>query len=1198
MSIETILEDLDDSQRAAAAAGENTVAAAGAGAGKTKVLASRYAWLVMEKKYRPEQIVALTFTRKAAAEMYSRIYKTLKAEKESPEAGKAIADFNNARISTVDSFCASIARAAARHYGISPDFSSDDAAVKELALRASLPFVLDHRDNPALRLLLADRKIRTVAEELFAGTILNCSSISSPLDFEGFITVQARGLLAGWEEKIAEAERLLGDIENDLGGVKREDLNLDISLRKFLAARLPAPDPRLLLEVPRDTEAERALRSRIAAYFEWLASLRLIPLRGGGEAYAGIRENVRSLRDSLCDELETIANTCLQFDIIRSVYPLAAEFQTLCNKLKREAGVLSFRDIARLAVDALRDHPEIRQVYKDEIMSIMIDEFQDNNSLQRDLIFLLAEKKERMEKGLPAPGDLDPGKMFFVGDEKQSIYRFRGADVSVFRGLAEGGKAGPVRALSLIYNYRSNPALVTAFNRIFPVIFSGAEVFEARYFPVTPGGKNQAEYRDREEKPALHICLLDGDLLEAGSGLSSYDLEAAHIAVCIRHMIDSGHEIMIREKGKFTRRPCAAGDFAVLVRASTHLYSLERQFKNFGIPSETDKPEELFRDAPLNDLCNFIRLLVYPEDRAAYAAHIRSPFLRLSDSALSACMLYGASKPFDSAVEAYLAPGDLDRYRKGRERYEALREEARACSITELLTKLWYYEGYRYETIWTSESQSYTGFFDLIFELARSMDARGGTLADFIDYLEALVNREEKPGETPAGAERGSGVRIMTVHKSKGLEFPVVFIYGCASGVPNLVNVKTIYDSGKWGPVLNVPQADELPSGKGSYFFNIQKDEEKKMEIAELKRLLYVAMTRAEYELYLTASLSKQSKKEKKEFDLPQETQAGTPACAGTPSSTGYLLERIKQQQNREKQIRSFLDLLIPVLADCPDPPWVIDPIRAYTRQELAAEARKYAASRRTAFKRSAPVSQTAAALAALPFYENAEIIETPEPVPLPVPASSLHYESPRPAPDDGRLSEESDLDRMMKRTGLEAADLGTIVHAFLEDYFNNRKPHIPPGILSRLDEADWPAAAEAAEKLGRGFLDSDLGRMSLAASYRESEFPVITSVRPDGGKKERIIPISGKIDLLFEAEDTIHVVDFKTDRDEREDDHLGQLAAYEQAVKDIFGKKVRAWLYYLRSGRRIELSGRLETVNMETMVHNFLSGPPVSRNL
>ncbi len=181
MSVEDLLSGLDDEQIKAVTLETNGVVAAGAGSGKTKVLASRYAWLVMEKKLKPEEILTLTFTNKAVSEMYSRIYRYL-LEQDDAEAAGALKNFHKARISTLDSFSANVARAAAARYGISPDFSSDDTALRDLAREAALRFVLDHRETPAIRQLLVDNKIKTLAEDIFAKVVLNYSPISSPLD--------------------------------------------------------------------------------------------------------------------------------------------------------------------------------------------------------------------------------------------------------------------------------------------------------------------------------------------------------------------------------------------------------------------------------------------------------------------------------------------------------------------------------------------------------------------------------------------------------------------------------------------------------------------------------------------------------------------------------------------------------------------------------------------------------------------------------------------------------------------------------------------------------------------------------------------------------------------------------------------------------------------------------------------------------
>ena len=128
------------------------------------------------------------------------------------------------------------------------------------------------------------------------------------------------------------------------------------------------------------------------------------------------------------------------------------------------AGALTFSDSAELAVDVLKNFKEIRTTEKKSFKAIMIDEFQDDNQLQRNLLFLLSEKPDVLEDNIPSPESLDQEKLFFVGDEKQSIYKFRGAEVSVFRQLTEDLNSD---GASLVTNYRSDPALIAAFNTIF-----------------------------------------------------------------------------------------------------------------------------------------------------------------------------------------------------------------------------------------------------------------------------------------------------------------------------------------------------------------------------------------------------------------------------------------------------------------------------------------------------------------------------------------------------------------------------------------------------------------------------------------------------------------------------------------------------------------------------------------------------------
>ncbi|GHV88029.1 ATPase AAA [Spirochaetia bacterium] len=1245
MGIEAILAGLDAEQRKAATAEFNAVVTAGAGSGKTKVLAARYAWLVMEKDYKADEILTLTFTNKAVSEMYSRIYGLLAEQQDNGRARQAIAEFHKAHIMTLDSFCSGIARTAAPRYGISPDFVSDNPAVRELAVDAALPFVLAHRDNPALQTLMADRKIRTVAEELFAETVLQYSPISSPLDFNAFIEKQNAEILRQWKLKTEETQSLVGVIAHELGQIVKTSGVLYTNLKNCFANPVPAaPDIAPLLHNDSNDRNVVSLREQISGYFAWLNELKSVSLAGRHAAeFTIIKENLKELKNRLYGELESIANIALQSDITAAVFPLVEEFQHQFNRQKREAGLLTFNDIAHLSVDALTQYPDIRRVYKDTFKSIMVDEFQDNNGLQRDLIFLLAEESSRNTQGLPKPEEIGGNKMFFVGDEKQSIYRFRGADVSVFRSLAQTlSPASDSTPLSLVHNYRSRPILVAAFNRIFGGLSAEPETapepsrgavflpdhgklpaYEAAYHRVSALTDIDAEDM---KNPPVHFCFLDKGQLQKDDpqALSNYDLEAAYIAAQIRQMVDSGCQIQERGKDGIRLRPCTYRDFAVLQRSYSHQSALETQCKNFGIPFNADRPAGLFNDAPVNDLHAYLRLLVYPHDRIAYAALIRSPFMRLSDLTLSVCLLNGEETegfqiPFDEKLEAQIPVEERERFAQARARYQTLSEEARTLPVTSLLTKLWYDEGYRYETLWSASSQIYGELFDLFFELARDTDRRGKSLADFLDYLEDLITQEERPDDLTIPAEEEGGVRIMSIHKSKGLEFPVVFVYCCGSSGRNETNNRAVYFSDKWGITINLPKAAELPGNSGNYFYNLQREEEAQKRTAELRRLLYVAMTRAESRLFLTVSLPEQTKTERDGNDGP------VPDATENPRE--FIQTRIiqlKEKKTDSNTVSSFLDLLLPTLVSDEDeiPPYSIEAIPLYSRSELVALAAKQrreasdqgsvdllSVDQRPLDLRSGTSARSMieAANAAAAFYAQAETVPDPAPAVTAIPASSLHIatggeSAPQPSAvsttnavtaqpatvSGGNITASTpatpDIDRLLIKAGLESADFGTIVHAFLEGRFNNRKPVIPPKIQARLDDNSLAAIREAAQAMAEGFLNSDLGRLSLDASYREPEFPILTLVQTG----DNTIPVTGQIDLLFESENSMYVVDFKTDRVEEPDRHLAQLAVYTRAITDIFNKPVRPWLFYLRSGSAVELSDRIGEVDIAALVHDY----------
>jgi hypothetical protein len=269
----------------------------------------------------------------------------------------------------------------------------------------------------------------------------------------------------------------------------------------------------------------------------------------------------------------------------------------------------------------------------------------------------------------------------------------------------------------------------------------------------------------------------------------------------------------------------------------------------------------------------------------------------------------------------------------------------------------------------------------------------------------------------------------------------------------------------------------------------------------------------------------------------------------------------------------SFLNLLIPVLAD--DPCFTIEPIYDFIRKGD--------------FEENDGMKE--AVLRAVPFYEKASVPKAEVLYPPVIPASELRapYRFARSPAEEkhpvekhpveqpaakktpqaefdfagfGAAAGSDGLDLLLETAGLGSDAFGTIVHGFIEARFNNQPEKIPPRILVNIRESQ--AVKEKAREMADTFFASPLGTNSAAAGFRETEFPVLTAAGND--------VVAGKIDLLFERNGELHIVDFKTDKTEDPLKHSGQLALYRRAVSDIYGKPVRCWIFFVRSGSAVEL--------------------------
>ncbi len=1232
-----IKESLNIEQQKATVQMKNCVVAAGAGSGKTRVLAYRYAHLVIEHNFSVDTILTLTFTKKATAEMYERIYSTLNEIAESNKSTDiqkeralcAIQNFHTARIQTLDSFCSSIVRSASRLYGIRPDFSIDNDGVQEYCKKLALDFMLKYRNNPSIQKLLGMEKFEKMTESLFVNPIMLYSNISKDTDFASYIEKQIAAILKEWKvyfDKVFSSRHLLESYDNKLIDIytKIEQLYIDeVSLSSYFS---------ILGDTSKSTDeidtCYKAIYEEIIPLFFELFTLKKVKLPGNKklENKEEIKETIIGIRDCY-DTLTGLAQYIIFYPQMLEVLPILEEYEYEVTEWKRSTGSLTYSDVSSLALQILTENIDIRNNEKSKINAIMIDEFQDNNAMQKNMLFLLAEKQDRDKATIPTASELCPEKLFFVGDEKQSIYKFRGADVSTFREL----KTELNESLSLSTNYRSHPQLISGFNTFFGGYeYKGAEAsydtcinqernncstsvflqehqlredcsfpaFEAEYTKVFSKAPDKETLDKNLDKERIHICLLNATKVEDSDEKSE---DADEEKEKTEDLIEA-ENLAIFTANKIAEL-CAENynpkDIAILFRSYSTQYLYEKHLRRNGIPYVAENITNFFGDAPVNDMLALMRLIVYPKDALSFSIVLRSPFVRLNTQETLSCLLLLEQCELDiifsKECAKNLSDSSKERYFSALNMYENLREKVHTITCAEIVRTLWHSLGYRYETLWNTDVALFSESYDFLFDIAQKIDIEGKNVSYFVDYLYELDKNGERLNDMNIPLERAGAVQLMSIHKSKGLEFPVVFIAGISSKGNSNKNLDKVYVDKAFGPSLNFPVCEEIQDCAKNYFFNAGKNLETKMAEAELRRVLYVAMTRAEKELYITGSFSinkdVQENLTKKGVDFNNVNDEDSVIEV----LSEIFAHRVKKDSNTSdtSQVKSdfcvqnntLFALLLPIISkfeNSDNAPFSIKLIKNITRDELLREDLK---------KEKAEVHEVQERVK--PFYDNANILTTPlVESPYRSPSHLNHTSSQHFQKNDNNDSGEvaiKELDAIIdskKQELFNYSHFGTLCHAYTESLFTQETPNIPSEILHALNEKEIKTICDIAKKMAYSFYESRYGKEAKNAKWQKTEHDfklLLTSCN-----KESVI-VKGQIDLLYEKEDgNIVILDYKTDSVENPSTHYTQLAAYKRAICSIYSKDIKdvsCVLYYLRTGNCIEVSKEVDAVNLETIV-------------
>jgi ATP-dependent helicase/nuclease subunit A len=828
----------------------NVVLEASAGTGKTSVLVARYVNL-LKAGVDPANILAITFTRKAAAEMRERILYELRAAAAQSELDRSRwLELRNRlgeiAISTIDAFCLSLLREFPLEADLDPGFDMADETEVPRLVEESLDHALRTltslaRTEPEIALVFAQLGLSRTREGL--ATLLDRRLVAQ--------TALDRFLANGPAELTAETVclRTVERLQAVLGGI-------DGGLARFLDEgpvahpryQLLARELRRLPELGRAGNAEiRGVLDRVAAHFltqegKPRKSSAINPYKGAHFPSEAAAKRHRAAVLQIGPEIEDVVfrfNRDLNVVLARGVRRMFAVALAQYRRTLDERSVLDFSDVLERAVDLLRRMDEFAQSrfrLEARYHHVLVDEFQDTSRAQWELVALLVQS---WGEGL---GLSTQPSIFVVGDRKQSIYRFRDAESTVLQQAARYIHAlrpdgNPRR--SIARSFRAVPALLEFVNEVFTEIADpnpGGARFtytESDRFPTTDHSKSTDHTgiteRSRVRGPALGIVAADDPAVCA-------KVVAGEIARILR-------EDTVRDKKTGVPRRATPGDIAILFRSRASHREFEHELEVESIPTYVYKGLGFFDADETKDLMAMIRYLANPVSDLRAAALLRSRFIRLSDRALATLAPALAGALIDPAPPAGLsALSDEDGKVLEVARRFAPAWIARVDRIppAELLESILTETAYAYELRGPRQLQAWENVKKMR-GLVRRIQNRGyATFRRIADHLDSLTAGDE----SNAVLEALDAVNLMTVHASKGLEFPVVFVVNLAKGA-----------SGPPKPVRVIVGDDETPSVSVGPFVSEMDEADRQREKHETRRLLYVALTRARDRLYLSSAL-------------------------------------------------------------------------------------------------------------------------------------------------------------------------------------------------------------------------------------------------------------------------------------------------------------------------------------------------------
>ena len=1168
--------------------GELLVSAA-AGSGKTRILVERLLNRVEEEHLDLDHFLVITYTKAAAAELRGKIMDELNArlaeKPEDPLLRRQKMVIYRAQISTIHSFCTAFLREEGYRIDLNGDFRVGDESECKLLKDRVLERILEERyqnlQDDSVFAMLVDVLAAGRDDQKLSGIVLDIHSrvqshpapakwlkeqserfdLSRVKDVSDtvwgrLLMEDARRQVGYWHRRFVEALDLL-----------QEDAALEQAYSESFDSTLDSMDD-FLAALDRGWDSARALSD---IQFPRLGSSRKVEDKALQEQLKKMRERCKkrmqkvadSFSDSsadLIDDMQTV------LPVVQELLRLVQDFDDAYSAEKRRLNLVDFSDLEHLTLKLLVDEDgktaELAHRWQERYAEIMVDEYQDTNEVQNAIFRAIS----------------DEGKhLFEVGDVKQSIYRFRLADPTIFLGKyqafpeAAQAKEGEPRSVVLSYNFRSRASVLEGVNFVFKNIMTAA-FGELDYTPdqwLYPKLPYPEQPEDRVELDVLDMKAIQQQENEAK--VSRDAAEAEFVAQRVEQLLNQFYPVTVGDGF----RAVEPEDIAILYRSPGSVMGhLTRALDRHHIPWTSDGAGSFFETDEVATAMAFLQIVDNPRQDVPLVAVLTSPVYQFSGSDLA-------------HLRAQCREGDLyDCLKAGVERGEE--KCVRFCdTLGQLRTLAVDLSGSR--LLWLIYEQ--TGLMAvygameggtqrqenlrLLHEYAQRFERSGHQgVFGLINQLCTLRERGERlPGAVDSG---GSGVRIMSIHKSKGLEFPVVVLAGLNRQF-NRMDMKE--------PVLFHPKYGVGPSGLDQKLrieyptlarkaVALQLEREMK---AEEMRLLYVGMTRAREKLILVSTSTDWTRQAAK---LADDAGANPdPGALDGLSTVGEWLLLPVMSRTDATALRAGGGVNCSLIV--PDDRWEI---RLLPAPRPGITHKK---------------SETVGARKHLLTEEERERLAWKNPnailadIPSKVTATQLKGRTLDQESAEGTFVRKRDFTFQRPRfdqeaKGLKANEIGTAVHTVMQliDPEEGRSVSGVREEIHRLVELEIltpEAAKEIRPELIAAFFDSDLGREAAQAEdlRREFKFSVLepaSNLYPDLPEGEEIL-LQGVIDCCFTGTHGLTVIDFKTDRVQkgREEAHskryLTQLEVYTKALSKITGKPVqRRVLWYFSTGCGVEV--------------------------